>query len=337
MIYNDPVYGKVDIKEPVILEIIRSKPLQRLKKISQHGPSVYNKYYTKRVISRFEHSLGVFILLKKLGASLEEQIAGLLHDVGHTVFSHTIDFLYPEENGEYDKKHHKELINNSKIPEILKKYNVRLKKVLDESKFTILEKSLPGLCADRIDYFLRDPFLPKSFNKNLVLDNLLVFKGQIIFKNKKAALYFSKQYLKMNELFWARPLDELLYFLMVDIFKKALAEKLIKYTDLFLTEDEFLDKLKKIKNQYINNKLDLIKNIKLRQVVVSKNKISQSYYVKSKIRVVDPLVLNGDKIERLSSLNLEYKNKAKDFYNKHSRKRWIGYKLSNKGKVHPVK
>ena len=31
------------------------------------------------------------MLLAKKGASLTEQIAGLIHDVSHTVFSHVID------------------------------------------------------------------------------------------------------------------------------------------------------------------------------------------------------------------------------------------------------
>jgi HD superfamily phosphohydrolase len=31
------------------------------------------------------------LLVRRLGASLEEQIAALLHDVSHTAFSHVID------------------------------------------------------------------------------------------------------------------------------------------------------------------------------------------------------------------------------------------------------
>lgn len=325
MVYKDFVYGDIDIKESVILDLIKTRPIQRLKKITQHGPSVYNKYYRRRILTRFEHSLGVYILLNKLNTSLEEQIAGLLHDVGHTVFSHAIDFLFPEENGEYDKKFHKILIENSDIPRVLKKYGINMERVLNESNFTVLERSLPDLCADRIDYFLKDPFLPSTFLKNLVLDDLVIHGGRIVFKTKKATAYFSKQYLKMNELFWARPLDELLYFIMVDIVKFSLEKKFIKHSDLFLNEDQFSRLIIKLNNPYINEKLKLIKNLKIDQVVISKKKIPNSYLVKSKIRVVDPCIKTGDGLVRLSSIDPAYKKKAKDFYQKHSAERWIGY------------
>ena len=41
----------------------------------------------------FEHSLGVYLLLRRLGADRREQVAGLLHDISHTAFSHAVDFL----------------------------------------------------------------------------------------------------------------------------------------------------------------------------------------------------------------------------------------------------
>jgi len=34
---KDVIYGKFEIKEPVLLELLKSKPLQRLKKIDQYG------------------------------------------------------------------------------------------------------------------------------------------------------------------------------------------------------------------------------------------------------------------------------------------------------------
>ncbi|OIP22227.1 hypothetical protein COS74_00745 [bacterium CG06_land_8_20_14_3_00_33_50] len=325
MIYRDYVYGKVNISDPIIIEIINSNPVQRLKNISQHGPSVYNKYYTKRIITRFEHSVGVYLLLKRFSVSVEEQVAGLLHDVGHTVFSHAIDFLFPEENSEYDKKYHRELINKSDIPLILKKYHIDLKKVLNDNNFPIMEKPLPDLCADRIDYFLRDPYLAKNFNTKDLLNNLIVLNRNIVFKNRKIALSFADNYMKINELFWANPFEELLYFIMVDVIKIAFEKKIIQHEDLFLNEKKFLEKLKKSNNKDIFKKLKLLKNMKREKLIVSGNEIANSYLVKSKIRIVDPLVLDGKKLKRLSFLETNYKKSSDDFYNKQSKERWVGY------------
>lgn len=327
MIYQDPVYGKVNIKEPVIIELINSKPVQRLKKISQHGPSVYNENYKKRILTRFEHSLGVVLLLQRLNCSIEEQVAGLLHDVGHAVFSHTIDFLFPEYKGEFDKKFHKELVKNSDIPKILNKHKIDIVEVLNFNNFSVLEKDLPDLCADRVDYFLRDPFFPKKLNRKFVLNNLITVNGTLVFKGKDIAIEFSKNYLKMNHLFWARPLDEILYFLMVDIFKIGLKNKFITENDLFITEKDFLKKIKKVNSKGIKQRLYLIENLKISQIKVYKERHSNSYFIRSKIRVIDPMVLNQEKISRLSEVSEVYKKTKEEFIKNTPKERWIGYEI----------
>src|SRR3990167_3900982 len=91
MLIKDRVYGNFQINEPVILELLKSKLVLRLKGISQFG--VPDKYHYIKGFSRYEHSVGVMILLRILGASLEEQVAGLLHDVSHTAFSHIVDWV----------------------------------------------------------------------------------------------------------------------------------------------------------------------------------------------------------------------------------------------------
>lgn len=50
----------------------------------------------------YDHSMGVFVILRARGAPLEEQIAGLLHDVSHTAFSHVGDWVYGKENQDKD-------------------------------------------------------------------------------------------------------------------------------------------------------------------------------------------------------------------------------------------
>ncbi len=98
MLYKDKIYGQTEISEPVVLELINSPSMQRLKGVSQHGH--FEPYFPNTAFSRFEHSLGVFILLKKFGAGLPEQIAGLLRDVSHTAFSHVADYVFSDGSGE---------------------------------------------------------------------------------------------------------------------------------------------------------------------------------------------------------------------------------------------
>jgi hypothetical protein len=53
MEYQDRVYGQVTISNPVILDLIKSQELQKLKGVDQAG--YYEPYYPGSKHSRFEH------------------------------------------------------------------------------------------------------------------------------------------------------------------------------------------------------------------------------------------------------------------------------------------
>jgi HD superfamily phosphohydrolase len=93
-------YGSSEVEEPVLLELIESPAFQRLKYIHQYGVAYYTTHSEE--YTRYDHSLGVFAILRAKNCSLEEQIAGLLHDVSHTTFSHAGDWIFGKENQEKD-------------------------------------------------------------------------------------------------------------------------------------------------------------------------------------------------------------------------------------------
>lgn len=128
-IIKDSVHGYINVPKPIAREIIDTDIFQRLKNIEQTGMQVL---YPSATHNRFTHSLGVYHLSKKAfrhfksnvqtdypdvyGAvkrkfreggesirSVEEtwrrwelmfQLASLLHDSGHSPFSHTLEFVY---------------------------------------------------------------------------------------------------------------------------------------------------------------------------------------------------------------------------------------------------
>jgi HD superfamily phosphohydrolase len=91
LVIYDEHYGEYEI-EDVLIELLHTKPVQRLKKVHQAGAAylVNNEWNT----TRYEHSIGTMLLVKKLGGTVEEQIASLLHDISHTAFSHVVDFVF---------------------------------------------------------------------------------------------------------------------------------------------------------------------------------------------------------------------------------------------------
>lgn len=185
MKYTDRVYGNIDIEEPVILDLIQSSSLQRLKKIDQSG--YFQPYFPGTAHSRFEHSIGVYLVLKKYHASIEEQLSGLIHDISHSAFSHCIDYVL-DSNSEKEQNHQDnlfaEFVRKSEIPEILNKYHLDVEYILDDKNFPLKETILPDLCADRIDYSLRTAIIFGEIdNVKYFFDHLVTENGKWIFNN----------------------------------------------------------------------------------------------------------------------------------------------------------
>jgi len=68
MIITDLVYGMCEVDSPVLIDLISSKPIQRLKGVAQCGPTIL---VMPEKFIRYEHSVGVMLLLRSLNASLE--------------------------------------------------------------------------------------------------------------------------------------------------------------------------------------------------------------------------------------------------------------------------
>ena len=118
---KDSVYGYVDIADDIVFNIIDSSAFQRLRSIRQTG---YSPLYPASMHNRFIHSIGVFHLGKLVADNLSEilkqlnihdqidlesvfrvfTLACLLHDIGHSPFSHAGEkfFLYLQDTEDSD-------------------------------------------------------------------------------------------------------------------------------------------------------------------------------------------------------------------------------------------
>lgn len=310
MKYKDKVYGETEIKERVLWDIMNSKALQRLKNINQYGTWVLvnPKYNT----NRFEHSVGVMILLEKLGADVREQLAGLIHDVAHTAFSHVVDYVFGKaESQDYHEIHAEEYIGKTDLPGILKNHGFDWREIIDEEAFPLLEQKQPALCADRIDYFLRDGQAFGLFGKEFILkalENLNVRDDQIYYDNLDVAKEAAGLHFKMGD-FWASPMQSLLFTLLSRAIRLGLDEGIISESDLWGTDDELLEKLKSANNKDINRLLSMI-SPDLKIELVDKD---GDYHVYTKVRYSDPLVMVDGNLKKLSEIDSDFKKRAEDF------------------------
>jgi len=320
MKYNDKVYGEVEITEGVLLDTMNSNALQRLKNINQYGTWVLvNPEYST---NRFEHSVGVMLVLEKLGADLKEQLAGLVHDAAHTAFSHVVDYVFGKaEIQDYHEIHAEEYISKTDIPEILQKYGYDWREIIHEEKFPLLEKKQPALCADRIDYFLRDGQVFNLFGKEFiskVLTSIKVRGDDIYYDNLDIAKAAAEMHFRLGD-FWASPIQSLLFQLLSQAVRIGLDEGIISEADLWMTDNELLVKLKTADNDEINRLLLMIRpDLKIELV-----DHDWDYHIYTKVRYSDPLVNIDGKLKKLSEVDKDFKQKAERFV----AERKPGYKI----------
>lgn len=304
MFIKDNIYGAIEVKEPVIIELLKSPALLRLKNISQYG--VPDKYYHFKNFSRYEHSIGVMILLRKLGATLEEQAAGLIHDVSHFAFSHVADWVFSEGDKGNEDLHDtitKKFIERSKVGNILAKHCLSVDRLLNEENYPLLEKKIPDLCADRVDYALREFkywFKPEIVEK--CLSDTINYNGEIAFTREETALDFALGFLELQTKHWGGLESMMRYHLFSNALKLALKEGLIKKKDFFKDEQYILKKVEGSNNKEIKEILNTLKNKK----IANNGSLGKKIY--KKFRHVDPRVVINGKAVRLSSLSGDFSN-----------------------------
>lgn len=287
MIINDSIYGSFNLT-PLLEELVNAKAVQRLKDIHQGGSSyLINPNWN---VTRYEHSIGVMILISMMGGSIKEQIAGLLHDISHTAFSHVIDFALDNKNEDYHEEIFDKVVENSEIPMILKKYGYDYKEILeDETKWTILEKSAPSLCADRIDYTLRDMFHYGFISMeeiNEFIKSLKVINGEIVITSIDKAEWFVESYYKEVIVFFMNPLNVYSSDRLAKALRLSLSLNELTFDDLLKTDYEVFSILKDSKSKEI---LDLINSINP-NVRVIENKNDYDIHKVNKLRLINPFI-----------------------------------------------
>jgi len=308
MIFNDQIYGEKKIEEPVVLELLKLSSLERLKKIDQSG--YYTPYVSHEPVSRFEHSLGCYFLLDRFNASLEEKIAGLLHDVSHSVFSHCIDYVLSDSGKDqsYQDDIFVDFVLKTEIPLVLKKHNLDVDYILNENNFPLQEKNLPNLCADRIDYSLRSLITFNEADKedvSEILNNFIILENEWVFKDVNIAQKYANYFKGLNDKHYCGINSAVMFQRVANYLNYALEKKYITKDDLYKTEDFVLDKINAnlgkddilvILWDDMNNKYGFEKNVK-----------DYDYHIFCKSRIIDPKVLNNGKIVNLSDVNTGWK------------------------------
>ena len=298
MRWNDRVYGDVSVEEPGVLALIARPTFQRLRGIRQAGPSAIS--YPFKDVTRFEHCLGVYTLLGRLGAGLKERVAGLLHDISHTGFSHAVDFLFASEEQDHHEGLKPEFLQRPDMVAALSRLGYRPEDFFDDTVFPLLERPLPWLCADRLDYFFRDSLACKVTTAEMVanfLGHLAVVDSTIAFTDAGVARLAADRFAEMNRDWWASDSESYIYNEFADALREAFTLGSLTKADLLADDAHILSCLHSARSPLIEGKLDrigqfgpgLLEGFKARVV--------------PKTRWIDPPVVHGDGYLRLSEID----------------------------------
>lgn len=316
MKYYDVIWEHVSIEDKDILQIIKHPAIERLKRI---WISTYGYLFElKRNSTRFEHSMGVYLLLRNFGAAKVEQIAGLIHDVSHTALSHVSTYAFQGKytGTEFHELQQKKFINDSGLSNLLEKLGYNPDELLHEKQHTLLENELPDICADRIDYALRDGLHLQILSRQqveTVIKGLKVHKGQFVFKNQESAFIYSFNFFLLNLMFYGSPTEAHFNNDFGNLVKHAVKIGVLREEDWFTDDIRLTRKLKRSTNTRIKKWLEKYNN----RLVVFEDRNNPDVVFPKKIRVVDPKILVKGKLARLSQISPVYKKIITDYKDTH--------------------
>ena len=159
---KDSVHDHIEV-EGVAAALLDTPPVQRLRRISQLGTVTY--VYPSANHTRFEHSIGVAHLadraLDHLGIEGQQaeraRAAALLHDIGHTPFSHNIEELVHRHTGKYHDDVG-DLLASGPVARVLSEHGLNPDAVagLVAGEGQLGQIVSGELDVDRMDYLVRD-------------------------------------------------------------------------------------------------------------------------------------------------------------------------------------
>ncbi len=306
MRYNDIVFGTVDVRDDLVLELMDTDALRRLEFIYQAGATAY--IHPHRCHTRFDHSVGVLLLLRRLRASWREQVAGLLHDISHTAFSHVSDLVFPAgEGASYHEALYHKILWSSEVPTVLAAHGLAVGDVLEGTQYSLLEQPLPALSADRVDYFLRDALIEQVITPAEVsqcLLHLVSHQGRIVVNDLAVARWLGNRYMEMDRRIWSNPLDICAYQILAEALRIALDEGFIIREMLLSTDADLMALLRSSPNPAIQKRLQLL--TPHAQYAVDPADYDYEITI-SPVRAVDPPVLLGNTVTPLSEISEEFR------------------------------
>lgn len=218
-VFKDPVHRYVHVRDRVVWDLIGTKEFQRLRRIKQLGTTYLTFHGAEH--SRFNHSLGVYEIIRRIvddvfeGRSdwnhderLLSLCAALLHDLGHGPFSHSFEKVFQLDHEQFTQEI---ILGDTEVHAVLQKVDADFpKKVAEVIGKTYKNKLVVSLIssqidADRMDYLQRDAYFTGvsygHFDMERILRVMRPREDQVVIK--KSGMHAVEDYIMSRyQMYW---------------------------------------------------------------------------------------------------------------------------------------
>lgn len=242
-LFNDPIYGLIDLRYEILYDIIDETYFQRLRRIKQMGLS--DLVYPGATHARFQHAIGATYLLhqaldnlerKEIEITLEEKIATsiaiLCHDVGHGPFSHALEKIIVPIAHEH--------ITLLFLQYMTHKYGDIIHTAIAIFKGQYHKKFLHQLISsqldvDRLDYLSRDSFYSGVAEGVIGYDRIIkmmnVYENKIVIEEK--GIYSIEKFLTSRYLMYMQ-----VYLHKTSLAAEKMLESLMQRTKFLIQQEK---------------------------------------------------------------------------------------------------
>lgn len=247
-----------------IARAMEAPEVRRLHNIGMNCGCEYTSFPLFKAIhepySRFDHSVGVALLIWRFTRDKAQALAGLFHDIATPCFAHVVDFMLGDsmtqeatEDGTRDMIEQSEAIQN-----ILRQYGLTTVDVADYHMYPIADNDTPRLSADRLEYTIGNLVnygLITRDRAKWMLDGLTVLavpstpcgshdqnQLELGFDEFDHALPFANGALDMGRIYVSEP-DRFSMQKLAELLNSAKDDGIISMDDLWQDEPFIIEKL----------------------------------------------------------------------------------------------
>lgn len=238
-----------------IREMAATDRMQRLDSVGMNCGCEYTNFPIFNKIdpySRYEHSVGVGLIVWHFTGDVQQSVAALFHDIATPVFSHVVDFM----NGDHVRQESTEsqttamIASSPALQECLRRAGLQTCDVNDYHRFPVADNDTPHLSADRLEYTLGNVVNYGVGSRETVAawyNNLVVGRNdegvdELMFKELQIAEPFALAAIQMSHLYVSDE-DRFSMQMLAELMAKHIRRGVLSEADLYTTELQVIELL----------------------------------------------------------------------------------------------